>query len=190
MRFINFNPGVIVQNRVVVPVGSNGQISLYNSFGYTNVVVDVNGWFTDSTSSSGYQYVPISPYRICDTRTGSNTACSGKTLGTSGNTSTSNPKVLKVQASGAGGGAMLLTGVPSTAKAVAVNIAAVYPSASSYMTIYPDGMATPLASDLNYVAGDVVPNLTVVQLSAGGVFDAYNNDGAVDLVGDTQGWYQ
>jgi len=41
---VNFAPGDIVPNLVVVPVGPTGDIVVRNAFGSTHVVVDVTGW--------------------------------------------------------------------------------------------------------------------------------------------------
>lgn len=57
-------PNTTIANRVIVGVGSNGQISIYNALGQTNVIVDVDGYF----SNSGDEFFPIPPYRLCDTR--------------------------------------------------------------------------------------------------------------------------
>lgn len=42
---INFEPGQTVSNLVVVPVGRNGRVELYNPFGATHLVIDVVGWY-------------------------------------------------------------------------------------------------------------------------------------------------
>ncbi len=150
-------------------------------------MIDVNGWFTDATTATGYRYVAASPTRICDTRTTSRSGitdtCTGQTLGST-NTTTANDEVLKVTAGG-------MSGIPANAQALVVNLTAVSPSDPGYVTAYPDGLATaPTAADLNFVPGEVVPNLSVVQLSAAGALDVFNYAGTVDLVADAQGWYQ
>jgi hypothetical protein len=48
---------------VIVKVGAGGQISLFNLFGTTDVVVDVLGWFPDNGS-----YVGLTPARLVDSR--------------------------------------------------------------------------------------------------------------------------
>lgn len=42
---LNFSAGQTVANMVIVPVGANGEVSLFNFAGRTDVVVDVLGWF-------------------------------------------------------------------------------------------------------------------------------------------------
>jgi hypothetical protein len=46
-----------------------------------------------------------------------------------------------------------------------------------------------LASDLNYVAGQTVPNLVVVKVGTSGAVDIFNGVGSTDLVVDVVGWY-
>jgi hypothetical protein len=42
---LNFVPGTTVPNLVIAKVGADGQVSLFNSAGTTNLVVDIVGWF-------------------------------------------------------------------------------------------------------------------------------------------------
>ncbi len=54
---------------------------------------------------------------------------------------------------------------------------------------WPDGVAQPLASDLNFTGGLTVPNLVVVKLGTNGVVALYNAFGSVDVIVDVVGWY-
>src|SRR5207245_10419616 len=73
---LNFVPGQTVPNRVVAKVGTNGQVSLFNFTGNTDVVVDVGGWFTDGSdaTATGGQFTGLTPARILDSRAGQGTA--------------------------------------------------------------------------------------------------------------------
>jgi hypothetical protein len=73
--------------------------------------------------------------------------------------------------------------------AVVMNVTVTNPTAPSYLTVWPDGAARPVASDLNYVAGLTVPNLVVVKLGASGSIDLYNAFGTSDVIADVVGWY-
>ncbi len=77
--------------------------------------------------------------------------------------------------------------VPPTA--VVLNITVTDTTAPSFLTLWPDGTAQPLASDLNWVAGDTLPNLIVVKLGANGSIDFYNGFGMTDVIVDVVGWY-
>jgi hypothetical protein len=42
---LNFTVGQTIPNMVICGVGANGRIALFSPFGFTNVIVDVVGWF-------------------------------------------------------------------------------------------------------------------------------------------------
>ncbi len=42
---LDYSDGQVVAAQVVVPLGSGGSISIYNSAGDSNVIVDVEGWY-------------------------------------------------------------------------------------------------------------------------------------------------
>ena len=120
-------------------------------------------------------FFPLTPARICDTRSNGNTTpCAGKTL-SAGDT-------LTVQVTGVGG-------VPPGATAVVANVTATGATTQSFLTAYPEGATRPLASNLNFKAGQTVPNLVTVPLSASGAIDIYNPAGSVNAVVDVSGYY-
>ena len=178
---LNFTRGETVPNRVIVPVGSAGQVALYANTGSLNVIVDVGGWYTDGSglSSGSLPFTAMAPSRICDTRTGSGEPYAGNTLGPGG--------VLVVQVAGVGGVPAVGSSSPPTA--VVINITATRVSSGSYLTAYPDGTSRPTASDLNLSAGRTVPNLVVVKLGGDGAIDVYNFAGSTDVIIDVVGWY-
>ena len=59
-------------------------------------------------------------------------------------------------------------GVPMDAAAVVLNVTVTAPEGSGFITVFPCGEALPTASNLNFVAGDTVPNAVIVKLGAGG----------------------
>lgn len=180
---INYTAGEAVPNLVEVGLSSLGQASIYSS-APTNVVVDLEGYVASvaGSGSGGGLYNPLSsPTRICDTRpnnpsglSGSAAQCNGDSLG--GNS------VLTVQATGVGG-------IPSSGvSAVVLNVTAVGPSSAGYLTVYPAGASRPTASNVNYVAGQVVPNRVVVPVSSSGQIAIYSLAPTNVLV-DASGWY-
>jgi hypothetical protein len=83
-----------------------------------------------------------------------------------------------------------LAGVPASGvTAVVLNVTAVAPTTSSFVTVYPSGQPRPLASNLNITAGSVRPNLVVVQVGADGKVSLFNSGGRTDLVADLAGYY-
>lgn len=166
---LNWVAGDTVANRVVVPVSSTGQIAVFNDQGSTDVVVDVDGYFTSGTTapSGAGLFTPINPARVLDTR------LTGQTLGPSGS--------LTEQLAG-------VDGIAAQATAVVANFTVTDTTAPSYLTVYP-GPTRPLASDLNWLPGQTVPNLTVATLSTTGTISAYNDQGSTDLIIDAFGYF-
>jgi hypothetical protein len=50
-------------------------------------------------------------------------------------------------------------------------------------------VSRPLASNLNYAAGQTAPNLVVVKVGPGGKVSLYNYSGSAHLVVDVAGWF-
>ncbi|MCL4449046.1 MAG: hypothetical protein M1483_04565 [Actinobacteria bacterium] len=185
---LNFVAGETVPNRVIVGLGTNGSIDVYNFAGTVDVAIDVTGYFTDSTAQQtfGSLFEPISPQRICDTRpasvTGYTDQCTGHTLqaGTSSQT-------LTVQVAGEGGIPASASATPPTA--VVLDVAVTDTTAPSYLTVYPSGATPPTASDLNWTAGVTRANLVVATLAPGGTLLVYNFSGSTDVVIDVVGYF-
>jgi hypothetical protein len=173
---LNRMAGQTVPNRVVVPIGAGGKVSFTNAGGNTQLIVDVNGYFTDSTAS-GVSFVTLTPSRILDTRNG--TGGFNTKIGAGG--------TISVQVSGQGG--VPATGSATPPKAVILNVTVVNATAFGWFIIYPDGTTQPLASDLNFNAGQIVPNLVVVKLGANGKIALFNANGSSDAVIDVEGWF-
>jgi hypothetical protein len=76
---------------------------------------------------------------------------------------------------------------PASARAAAVNITVVNPSAAGFVTVYPCGPAPPLASNVNFVAGEVVANGALATFDAGGDVCLVVMV-PTDLVVDVDGW--
>ncbi|UYQ63079.1 hypothetical protein [Streptomyces peucetius] len=117
-------------------------------------------------------YHAVTPKRIMDTRTG---------LGVS------RAKV------GAGRTVTLqVTGkaqVPAAGvTAVVMNVTATTPTATTYITVYPNGTTRTSASNLNVRAGETRPNLVTVPVINGKV-SFYNNAGTVNLLADISGYF-
>jgi hypothetical protein len=178
---LNFVPGQTVPNLVIAAVGTGGTVQIFNSAGNVDVIADVVGWFTDGTNpaATGSIFSGLTPARITDTRPGSGQANAGLTLGTSG--------ILSVAVAGQGGVPVL--GGPAAPTAAVLNVTVTGASAASFLTVYPSGAARPLASNLNWVPGQTVPNLVVVKLGPDGKVNVFNSGGNVDVIVDVVGWY-
>jgi hypothetical protein len=174
---LNWSAGQTVANLVIVPVGTDGQVTFYLPGGYADVVVDLEGYFApEGVGTTAGSYVPLTPSRIVDTRAGSGSIYAGETMGTQG--------TLNVEATGVGG-------VPSTGVAgVLLNVTVVNTALPSYLTVFPEGGSQPTASNLNWPAGAVVPNRVMVPVSAtNGEISLFNDQGSVDVVVDVDGYF-
>jgi hypothetical protein len=113
---------------------------------------------TLGAAASDLVYTPITPCRILDTRVAGG-AIAGNfsrdfntVVGSGGNFSSQ------------GGSATDCGVVAAGQAAVVINLTAVTPTGAGFATAYPFGAARPLASSVNYTAGDIVNNSIVVKL--------------------------
>ncbi|TMD88947.1 MAG: hypothetical protein E6I78_00035 [Chloroflexi bacterium] len=171
--------GQTVPNRVEVKLGTGGQIDIFNAAGSVQVIADVNGWFTDGSSptASGGMVTGLTPARILDTRNG-----------TGGFHAPVGPgaKIYPQVATNGGVPAMSYAIPP---RAVVLNVTVTNTTAPSDLRIFPSDVNPPNASDLNFVAGQTVPNLVVVKLGPDGYIGIYNAGGSTDVIVDVLGWY-
>ena len=75
----------------------------------------------------------------------------------------------------------------SGARAVILNASVTQTAGAGYLTLFPAGTARPLASDLNFAAGETQSNLVVVQLGAGGKVSLFTAAGT-HVIFDVAGW--
>lgn len=166
---VNTPAGVNRPNLVLATLGEDGKISIFNYAGSTEVIVDISGYFVPTT---GAGFAPVTPKRVMDSRSGIGGPATDFTAGT----------VRDLTIAGA-------NGVPGTATAAVVNITAVNATASSYLTAYPKGATRPTASNVNWTAGVISPNMAIVPLGTGGAISVYNYAGNVDVLIDVVGYF-
>ncbi|HYN93013.1 MAG TPA: hypothetical protein VES42_04105 [Pilimelia sp.] len=122
----------------------------------------------------GGDYVPLStPGALLDTRSGI-----GGVTGARGPGSTTSIQVL-----GIGGVPMAEVG------AVLVDVTAVSPSATTHISLRPDGAPANGVSALNVRAGDILSNSAAVQVGANGRISVYNSAGSTHVLIDVQGYF-
>ncbi|MFC1418327.1 hypothetical protein [Streptacidiphilus cavernicola] len=81
-------------------------------------------------------------------------------------------------------------GVPvAGVTAVALTVTAVNPTEPSYLTVYPDGVTRPVASNLNFTAGETIADQVTVKLGDDGSIALYNHSGVTDVAVDLEGYY-
>ena len=72
-------------------------------------------------------------------------------------------------------------GVPADAVGAVLNVTVTDTTSAGYLTLYPSGVPRPTASNLNWAAGETIPNLAEVKLGARGNVDLYNHAGQADV---------
>jgi hypothetical protein len=85
-----------------------------------------------------------------------------------------------------GAGTVLPVDIGATTGAAIVNLTAVAPSGSGFLTLYPCGAAIPTVSNLNVVADSIVANRAVVSTAGSSQFCVYSSvdtDVVIDLEG-------
>ena len=166
---LNVVAGQTRANFVAVKL-ADGAVDIYNSKGTTHVVVDLLGYWSPGSNS---RMTAVTPTRLMDTRAGLGRAGAVQGQGTA-----------HLQLPGAGP-------VPAgRAAAVVLNVTATAPTTGGHLTVYPSGDSPPpLASNLNFVAGETVPNLVIVPLGRDGAVKIYNSNGDTHIVVDVVGWF-
>jgi len=168
---LNAFTGDTIANLVISNMGADGTVCIFTQ-AKTHLVVDVDGWFPTSSRFTGVQ-----PARLLDTRPGVKTV-DGQGAGIGIRAAGT---VTPVKVTGRGG-------VPANATAVILNATVDGGTAAGYLTVYPCGIAPPLASNLNFVAGDTVPNSVIARLGDDGTVCVFNSQGTHVIV-DVDGYF-
>jgi hypothetical protein len=123
-----------------------------------------------------YQFFAVAPCRVVDTRNPNST--NGGPIFT-----TDTQRNFAIRGS---------CGVPSTAKAVSLNVTVISPSAASFLTLWPSGSARPVVSTINFSQTDpALANGAIVGLSTAATdLSVYNNFGNVHVILDVTGYFQ
>lgn len=183
---LNLAPGVVKANLVIVPVGADGGVRLYNSAGSTNVAVDVVGYLVKNQSPSTLtgRVIPLSPpFRTFDTRAaqfGATPLGPGQAEDWDFKPFADSVKLgeTPVGAQSAVLGNFTIAGL--TRQYAGVGLTA------PFATVYPKGEARPNASNINGVEGAVVPNMAVLKYGTNTQVTVYNSAGNLHYVFDAQ----
>lgn len=166
---------------VVAKLGADGKVNIRTS-ALTDLVVDVQGYFTTADVESGARFHSVAATRLWDTRSGGSgvASCVGvcDRLSSAGETITLDIDDVAVFA--AGGVEALVLNV------IAVNTTT---TGSGFLQVYPTG-ATPGASALNFQNGETLSNTATVAVNSNGQFTVRVDHGGADVVVDVQGWFE
>jgi len=165
---LNSTDGRVKANAAVVPAGTSGAVSVYAS-NTTDVILDIDGYFT-APSSQTYQFYPLTPCRIVDTRSGDR----GILHAGVERDYTIPPNC----------------GVPNNATAYSFNVT-VLPSAGGldYLTVWPEGESRPTVSTLNDNTGTIVANAAIVPAGSENATAFYAHSNSTNLLLDVNGYF-
>jgi Zn-dependent metalloprotease len=162
---LNCVAGQTIPNMVMVPLGPSNTVKIYNNAGTVDVIADVMGSLVPGV---GGGFTGTNPTRVLDTRFG--VGVPPAKLGASQTMTLTVP------------------GLPAGATAVALNVTVTSPTAASFLTVYQGGQTRPsVGSNLNYLAGQTIPNMVLVPLGSGNTITFYNNAGTVNVIADALG---
>jgi spore germination protein YaaH len=148
---VNAPRGDIRAAGTTVKVGADGTLAaLWTGApgSKTGLIFDVSGYFVPG--ASGATYLPMTPTRFLDTRTGN---------GLAGLFRSDSPRSFAVGGRG---------GVPAGAVAVTGNLTVVAPPSGGYLYVGPVAASTPPSSTLNVPRGDTRAASVTVKLDGGG----------------------
>lgn len=167
---LNGQPGRPIPNLVVMAVGADGCIEVFNSHGETHCLVDVFGY---ATADGGDRFTPLPPQRLFDSRDGLGVAA--RQLG--------GQQPVDIQVAGN-------AGVPASgATAVVMNVTATRTNSVGFLRLTPTGRTRAETSNVNFFAGDTVPNLAICQLGDGGKITLDADGQGAHVIGDVFGYF-
>jgi probable HAF family extracellular repeat protein len=114
------------------------------------------------------RFVPVTPCRVADTRTGGSALAGGTA------------RSFAIPQSGCG--------IPATARAYSLNVTAAPQGPLGYLTLWPTGMPQPYVSTLNSWDGSVVANAAIVPAGQDGAISVYVSNPA-DVILDIDGYF-
>ncbi|HEX5585688.1 MAG TPA: hypothetical protein VFZ17_00130, partial [Acidimicrobiia bacterium] len=123
-------------------------------------------YFDEDRSTESGRFVGANPFRVIDTRLSSpfpQPGCVG-------------PAAI-----------LRLTTTSTEVGGFVLNVTVTEPTAPGHLTVFPAPPPVPLASNLNFVPGQTVPNLVMVRVGEGGGMDFANSAGCTHLVIDVFG---
>ena len=174
---LDFTIGATVSNVVTVGLGAGlpanaGFISIANSAGSTNVIVDVVGYYKGDVGS---YLTMVSPARALNTSTTIPKTPIGSVM----------PKDIKIAG---------LYGVPADATSVVLNVIALAPTAAGSLTVYPKGTIKPATKNINFALGKTTSNMVIVKLGTGlpanaGFISIANSAGSTNVIVDVVGYF-
>lgn len=154
--------GETVAHLEEVPLGTGGAISITNSAGSAQIVVDLQGYYTAGPATSGgYVALPSATIYSTLSKGGGGAIVAGK------------PRKIVVTG---------VAGVPkSHVAAVLFYLSETQGTKSSFATVWPAGVSEPNSSVLNWLPGQDVTNLVQMDVGSGGAIELANEYGSAQF---------
>ncbi|HVK22952.1 MAG TPA: hypothetical protein VM677_16465 [Actinokineospora sp.] len=159
---LNLVSSASTPNQVVVALGADRKVSLYNHAGSAHLIADFAGYYV---AGGGRAFFSVPPTRLLDTRP-------ARGLGHGMSTTVSLSAIL-----------------PAEASVIVANFTGTNTTAETYVTAWPYGSNRPATSNLNLVSGQTAANMGITGLGPDKAIQAYNNAGYVDLIIDMAGYF-
>ncbi len=175
---LNWSSGLTVANHVISLVNKSGYITVSNASGFINLIVDLDGYFTDSSNqlSNGLTFTPIDPTRVVDSRFGT----------------IYDPTIGQIKPNSAVSfNASSVFNIDTADSVLVTNITVISNGGSGYLVANSGESLLQDTSTLNYSPNNpVVANLALVKLGNNGEITVTNfGNTSVNIIIDVTGWY-
>jgi hypothetical protein len=157
---VNFVPGTSVPNLVIAKTSADHTVCLFTDQP-VDLIADLSGWFP-----AGRGYHGLTPARTFDSRKPG-----------------SGPQLANVTAVNTD------PRVPTDAEAVVLNLTGTGPAGPGFGTAFPCSEPQPSTSNLNFVAGQTVPNLVVTKPSWYDRTTCLFSSAPIDYIVDSTGYF-
>ncbi|MGB8507636.1 MAG: LamG-like jellyroll fold domain-containing protein [Pyrinomonadaceae bacterium] len=175
---LSYQTGQVIPDAFTARLSPDGSFNIYATT-QTHFILDVTGYYAPPATGGLYYHPLPHPVRLLDTRAG-RPACDS-------------PGV-PLQADGVKTESARVTCdglvIPPATQAIVGNATIINDAqgGQGFVTIYPSGSFRPLASNLNYVPGQVIPNAFTVALGPDGAFNIYSLK-SLHIIADVSGYY-
>lgn len=163
----NVTPGATVANSITMPLSADGRLNIYSPNTDVDVILDTAGYFT----TTGDGFTPVAATRLVDSRLPS---------GISGRF----PPGVAIGIPFAP-----TDSVPANATAVVSKVTVTGTTGAGHGTAWPAGRPAPVASILNWKAGQTTTNLVYEALSTGGEVLLSASNGYPYVIVDVFGYF-
>ena len=167
---LHYAPSETTSVQAQLPLSAAGKMTIANSSTTTNLLVDLQGYFT-AAGKGGAVFTP-SYGRAYDSRA-------------SGNTPLAKNETRSIQIAGTAGVPVMGSGIT----AVTLTLIVAHGGSAGYADVYADGKTNPGTSAVNFQPDEIQTNTITVPLGANGKIALRNAAEATNYVVDVQGWY-